>query len=133
MEEVKITIKRVSVQKFDFRNNTLYLNVDYLEDDKPQKYSNKVSLEESGLLFVKDAIFKMRNEARMRHGIDGKDVFGNYGKVVINEKEEGQTEEKLIEAINRIRDKAKDFKRVKSAENYMNRLFEINNLKIDFK
>ncbi|MBS3149609.1 hypothetical protein J4455_02850 [Candidatus Woesearchaeota archaeon] len=130
---LKIKVKRVEVKKFDFRNNSLELTFLYLEGDKQYTIKKPFSLNENSMLFVKNLMQELKKSAKVKYNLDNDESFNNIVNVLFDESEDGDTEEKLISVMDKLKDKVKGFKKVRSAENYLDKHYEINNLVIDIR
>ena len=133
MKSINIKLKSVGVLKFDSRKEELSLFIKFSENEDVKNLNKTLKLTDDIRLFAYNAIREIKKEAKTRHGVVGDDPFGNYGNVFFEEKEEGESEEKLLAILSRIRDKARDFKRNKSSDNFINRLHDVNSLSYDVR
>lgn len=130
---VKIKIKRVQVSRYDMRHNSLELLFTYLEGERTFTVKKNYTPEDNTLLFVKNLMQEIKKSAKVKHNLDNDEPFDNIVSVLFDEIEDGDTEEKLISVMDKLKDKVKGFKKVKSADNYLNKHYEINNLVIDIR
>lgn len=130
---LKIKIKRVQVNKFDFRNNSLELVFLYLEGDKQYTVKKTFGANENSMLFVKNLMQEIKKSAKVKYNLDNDESFDNIVNVLFDEVEDGETEEKLISVMDKLKDKVKGFKKIRSADNYLDKHYEINNLVIDIR
>ncbi len=133
MKSINIKLKSVGVLRFDSRKDELNLFIKYSENEDVRNINKTIRLTDDIRIFAYNVMREIKKEAKTRHGIVGDDPFGNYGNVFFEEKEEGESEEKLLAILSRIRDKARDFKRNKSSDNFINRLHEVNSLSYDVR
>ena len=85
------------------------------------------------MLFVKNLMQELKKSAKVKYNLDNDESFNNIVNVLFDESEDGDTEEKLISVMDKLKDKVKGFKKVRSAENYLDKHYEINNLVIDIR
>ena len=74
---LKIKVKRVQVNKFDYRNNTLELVFLYLEGDKQYTVKKLFSINDNSLLFVKNLMQEIKKSAKVKHNLDNDEPFDN--------------------------------------------------------
>ena len=130
---VKIKIKKVQVNRYDLRTNSLDLLFTYFEGEKQFNVKKMFNINENSMLFVKNLLQEIKKSAKVKFNLDNDENFDNIVNVIFDEIEDGDTEEKLIAVMDRLKEKVKGFKKVKSAENYLDKHYEINNLVIDIR
>jgi len=130
---LKIKVKKVQVNKYDTRKNSLDLTFIYLEGDKQYSVKKDFNINENSMLFVKNLLQEIKKSAKVKYNLDNDESFDNIVNVIFDEVEDGDTEEKLMTVIDRLKEKAKGFKKIRSADNYLDKHYEINNLVIDIK
>lgn|SRR3989338_750455 len=130
---LKIKVKKVQVNRYDTRKNSLDLTFIYLEGDKQYSVKKDFNINENSMLFVKNLLQEIKKSAKVKYNLDNDESFDNIVNVIFDEVEDGDTEEKLMTVIDRLKEKAKGFKKIRSADNYLDKHYEINNLVIDIK
>ena len=130
---VKVKVKRVQVARYDMKNNSLELVFMYYESDKLYTVKKNFAVNDNTLLFVKNLMQEIKKSAKVKFNLDNDETFDNIVNVIFDEVEDGATEEKLVAVMDRLKEKVKGFKKAKSAENYLDKHFEINNLIIDIR
>ncbi|HLC73571.1 MAG TPA: hypothetical protein VJH20_02960 [Candidatus Nanoarchaeia archaeon] len=130
---VRIKVKKVQVNRYDLRDNSLELVFTYFEGDKQYAVKKNYSTNENSMLFVKNLLQEIKKSAKVKYNLDNDENFDNIVNIIFDEVEDGDTEDKLIAVMDKLKEKVKGFKKVKSAENYLDKHYEINNLVIDIK
>lgn len=133
MQKVLLKLKSLKVKKYDGLKGIVDLYIEYLENDKLKGVDKKLSLSENSILFAKNFLTEIKKEAKVMSNLDSGNAFDSFVSVLFDEKEEGHTEERLINAVNRVKERIKGFKSIKSADNYINRYHDVNNTLIEFR
>ncbi len=130
---LKIKVKRIQVNRYDTRRNALDLTFLYFEGDKQYSVKKMFNIDENSMLFVKNLLQEIKKSAKVKYNLDNDESFDNIVNVIFDEVEDGDTEDKLTTVMDRLKEKAKGFRKIRSADNYLDKHYEINNLIIDIK
>lgn len=133
MQKVLLKLKSLKVKKYDSLKGAVDLYIEYVENDKIKGVDKRLNLSENSILFAKNFLSEVKKQAKVMANLDSGNAFDSFVNVLFDEKEEGYTEEKLVNAINRIKERIKGFRSIKSADNYINRYHEVNNTLIEFR
>ena len=133
MQRVLLKLKRLQVKKYDGLRGVIDLYIEYLENDKLKGVDKRLQIAENSILFAKNFLLEIKKQAKVMHNLDSGSPFDSFVNVLFDETEEGYTEERLVNAINRVKERIKGFKSIKSADNYINKYHEVNNTMIEFR
>ena len=133
MTKIILKLKRVKVKKYNSVNNSVDLEVTYLENDKMGTVEKKFALSDSAIIFAKNLLTELKKQTKVIHNLNFNVPLENFVNVFYDEEEAGFTEERLAVGLNRIKDKVREFKNIRSAENYMNRFHDLSNINIEFR
>lgn len=133
MAKVVLKLKRLKIKKYDSARNNVDIDIEYLENDKLNTVNKKFGLDESSLLFAKNFLTEIKKQAKVKYNLNFNEPFDNFVNVILGEEEIGYTEERLATCLNRIKERIRSFKSIKSYDNYINKFHDISNYSIDFK
>ncbi|MEM4245315.1 MAG: hypothetical protein QXR60_03885 [Candidatus Nanoarchaeia archaeon] len=133
MQKVVIKLKKIVVDKTDTKNNKFYLTIFYDESGVMQQIKKVYDFEQTTDDFADKLIKEIKEEARKRVCVeeDDDDPLCNYALVMMDEKEEGQQQEKLASALKRLKEKVKNFKSLKLSSDYINKYQELSTLQAE--
>lgn len=108
----------------------LRLFIRYTENNSPKSIEKILVADDS----IEDFVVKLLKEIRMMVKKSNQpfsdNMLNSFVNVVIDEKEIGETEERIIAGLKKLRDKVRGFRSVRSADNYMNKFFDVSRLEI---
>lgn len=133
MVKVVLKLKKVFVKKFESAKNSVDIDIEYFEDEKLNNVSKKFNLDESSLLFAKNFLTEIKKQSRITYNLDNDESFENFVNVVFDEEEIGYTEERFATGLNRIKERIRSFRSIKSYDNYINKYHDLSNYSIEFK
>ncbi len=134
MQKVIIKLKKLIVDNADTKNNRFYLTV-YYEENGTMRYITKTyDFGETSDAFAEKLIREIKELARQRLSAgyeDDDDPLSNYSNVLLEEKEEGQQQERLASAVKRLKEKVKNFKSLRMSTDYINKYQELSTLQAE--
>lgn len=130
MKSVKVRLTKID-GRLDFKNNLINFTIFFEDDSALRELSKRYLLDDDVGEFVKNFIAQIKQDCNKRHQGYGTDILESFVQVYLDEKEAGDTEEKIINAINKVKLNVKNFRRIKSADDYMNKYYALSKIKID--
>lgn len=133
MKKVIVKFKKIVVDRTDTKNNRFDMTVFYEEDGVLNQLRKLYDFDESTDLFAEKLIKETKEKVRAKlcDGMDDDDPLCNYVLVMLDEKEEGQQQEKLASALKRLKEKVKNFKSLKMSTDYINKYQELSTLQAE--
>ncbi|GEM_PF-2832280 len=125
MSKIKISFKRIEVIKVDVNRNFFDLLFVYSENDEEKQLQQRFLLDTDLPYIVKHLVSEIKLKAKNDYStklmkeLNDDNILVNFMRVVLDESEIGEAETKLVNGIKRLRDGVRNFKNVKSANNYM--------------
>jgi len=135
MENIILKFKRIEVVKVDLRNKALHLGVYYNEDEKQMYFKKIYDLRENVDTFVHKLISDIKRQCRKENTmpIDDLDFLNHYTNILIHQRGDGQTIEKIANAIKRFKDKVRNLNTFDRHESYIQRYNEFIGLKANLE
>lgn len=130
MKSIKVRLTKID-GRLDFKNNLINFTIFFEDDSALRELSKRYVLDDDVGEFVKNFIAQIKQDCKKRHQGYGTDILEGFVQVYLDEKEAGDTEEKIINAINKVKLNVKNFRRIKSADDYMNKYYALSKIKID--
>lgn len=133
MQKVMVKLKKVVVDRTDTKNNKFYMTIYYEEGGVLNQIKKVYSFEETSDAFAEITIAEIREKTRQKlcNSEDDDDPLCNYALVMMDEKEEGQQQEKLASAVKRLKEKVKNFKSLRMSTDYINKYQELSTLQAE--
>jgi len=133
MQKVIVKLKKIVVDKTDTKNNKFYMTIHYEENGVLNHIKKVYDFGETSDAFSEMAIAEIKKKTREKfcQGEDEDDPLCNYSLVMMDEKEEGQQQEKMASAIKRLKEKVKNFKSMKMSTDYINKYQELSTLQAE--
>lgn len=133
MQKVMLKLKKVVVDRTDTKNNKFYMTIHYEENGVLDQVKKIYDFEETSDDFAENVIREIKDRTRQKlcRYDDDDDPLCNYAMVVMEEKEEGQQQEKLASAIKRLKEKVKNFKSLRMSTDYINKYQELSTLQVE--
>ena len=133
MKMVKIRFEKIGINKIDIGHSMVNLAYTYWVDTKPNTIVKNFDLEKDGVInFTKQLMSELKKGVKTKIQVN-QDELLNTVTVTFDEREPGETEEKLIKTLERIRSEIKNFRRIKSSDNYFNAFQRINGMVLSVK
>jgi len=129
MQRVLLKFKSISA-KSDILKNSLRLTINYDENNIQSAVEKVILADDNVDDFVSKLVKELRSSIKSKHTITSENPLDNFVTVVLDEDDVGEAEEKIANGIKKLRDKVRGFKSVKSADNYMNRFFDVSRLEV---
>lgn len=133
MAKVVLKLKRLVVKSYNSSKHAVDIDIEYLENDKVNKINKQFNVEESTLLFAKNFLNDLKKQSKVKYNLDFDEPFDNMVNVMFDEDEIGYTEERLAGGLNRIKERIRSFRSIKSYDNYINRFHDLSNYSIEFR
>jgi len=133
MQVFKIRFNNIAVNKFDLGHQIIDLRFGYSINDKREYIDKKFDLENGLINFVRGVMSELKKQTKERYGKYSDDPIEGVVSVVFDEGEFGETEEKLVKSIEKIKLKMDDFKRTKYSSDYMGKFHDLSSTIIDIK
>ena len=133
MAKVVLKLKRVVVKSYNSSKHTVDIDIEYLENDKSNMVNRQFNVEEGSLLFAKNFLNELKKQSKIKYNLNFDEPFDNIVNVMFDEDEIGYTEEKLVGCLNRIKEKVRSFRSIRSYDNYINRFHDLSNYSIEFR
>ncbi len=133
MARVVLKLKRVVVKSYNSTKHSVDIDIEYLENEKINRINKQFNVEESSLLFAKNFLNELKKQSKVKYNLNFDEPFDNIVNVMFDEDEIGYTEEKLAGGLNRIKERVRSFRSIKSYDNYINRFHDLSNYSIEFK
>ncbi len=133
MQKVILKLKKIVVDKTDTKNNKFYMTIFYEEGGVMQQIKKVYDFEQTTDDFADNLIREIKEVTRKKMCSDDNedDPLCNYVLVMMDEKEEGQQQEKLASALKRLKEKVKNFKSLKLSADYINKYQELSTLQAE--
>lgn len=129
MQKVLVKLDRIEA-KPDVNKSNLKLLIHYNENNV-QKTAEKTLLAEDSIdSFVSSFMKELRNSIKNAYAKNSEKPFDSFVTVVFDESDVGEAEEDMVSALKRLRDKVRGFRSVKSADNYMNKFYDMSKLEV---
>ncbi|MBS3108578.1 hypothetical protein J4409_01775 [Candidatus Woesearchaeota archaeon] len=129
MQRVLLRFKNIEA-KPDVHKNDLRLLIQY-EENGLLKSIDKVLLAGDDVdKFVSNMLKDIKTSAKNKYVVNSNDILDGFVNVVIDENDDGETEERIIGGLKRLRERLKGFKSINSADNYMNRFHDMSKLEV---
>lgn len=125
MPQIKISFKRIEVIKVDVNRNFFDLLFVYSENEEEKQLQMRFLLDTDLPYMVKHLVSEIKLKAKNNYStklmkeLNDDNILVNFMHVTLDESEIGGAETKLVNGIKRLRDGVRNFKSVKSANNYM--------------
>ena len=129
MQRVLLKFKSISA-KSDILKNSLRLTINYDENNIQSAVEKVILADDNVDDFVSKLVKELRSSIKSKHAITSENPLDNFVTVVLDEDDVGEAEEKIANGIKKLRDKVRGFKSVKSADNYMNKFFDVSMLEV---
>ena len=129
MQRVLLKFKSISA-KSDILKNSLRLTINYDENNIQSAVEKVILADDNVDDFVSKLVKELRSSIKSKHTITSENPLDNFVTVVLDEDDVGEAEEKIANGIKKLRDKVRGFKSVKSADNYMNKFFDVSMLEV---
>lgn len=133
MQKVVVKFKKIVVDRTDTKNNRFDLTVFYEENNTLGQIKKVYNFEETTDAFTEKMIREVKEKVRQKYNLDEDedDPFSNYTNVLLDEKEEGQQQEKVSSALKRLKEKVKNFKSLRMSTDYINKYQELSTLQAE--
>lgn len=133
MQKVMLKLKKVVVDRTDTKNNKFYMTIYYEENGSLNNVKKTYDFGQTTDEFAESLIREIKEATRQRvcGSGDDDDPLCNYALVMMEEKEEGQQQEKLASAIKRLKEKVKNFKSLRMSTDYINKYQELSTLQAE--
>ena len=127
----KILLKFKSIEaKPEINKSNLRLFIRY-EENGILKTSEKVLLADDSIeKFVPNFLRELKSSLKNKYSGNSDDILEGFVNVVIDESDEGESEEKIVNGLKRLRERLRGFKSIKSADNYMNKFYDMSKLEV---
>ncbi|MBI2673113.1 hypothetical protein HYX19_02535, partial [Candidatus Woesearchaeota archaeon] len=125
MHKIQIRFKRIEAIKVDTNRNFFDLLFVYDENDEERQVQKRFLFDTDLPYMVKHLVSEIKLKAKNDYStklmkeLNDDNLLVNFMHVVLDESEIGEAETKLVNGIKRLRDSVRNFKNVKSANNYM--------------
>src|SRR3989344_677939 len=129
MQRVLLKFKNISA-KPDILKNSLRLTINYDENNIQSAVEKVILADDNVDDFVSKLVKELRSSIKSKHAATSENPLDNFVTVVLDEDDVGEAEEKIANGIKKLRDKVRGFKSVKSADNYMNKFFDVSMLEV---
>ena len=133
MQAINIRFKNLAVSKIDNGHKSLDLTFNYLVNGNPYSLTKRYVLTDGSINFVKGVMNEIKKGVREKFSKHSDDIIEGIVTIIFGERELGETEEKLVNGIQRIKSKLNDFKRTSYSGDYLNKFNELNSMIIDIK
>jgi hypothetical protein len=134
MQTVILKFTKVELINYDSRSNSLKLHVFFEENGKLNYIATDLHMTEDLQEFVKDFLSSIRTTYKKKYASNPieDDILSGYVNIVLEEKEMGGMETKLINGLRKIRDSIRGFRSVKTADGYMDKYHRLRGQTIEF-
>ncbi len=129
MQRILLKFKSIEA-KPDLPRNKINMKIIYDENSMPKMIEKVISYDDNIESFVNNLVKDVRSAAKMNCKTDLKDPFGGFVTVVFDESDIGETEEKLIAGIRKLKNNIKNFKNIRSVDNYIDKFHEVSRLEV---
>ena len=125
MHKIKIRFKRIEVVKVDVNSNYFDLLFVYNENEKERQIQKRFLFDIDLPYMVHNLVSEIKLKAKKEYStnlmreLEDDDILVNFMHVVLDESEQGEGELRLLNGIKKLKDNVRNFKSVKSANNYM--------------
>ena len=133
MQVIKIKFKNLTVSKVDSGHKRLDLTFNYLTNGEPNSVTKKFLLTDGVINFVRNTMNEIKKNTKEKFAKFSDDPIEGVVTVMFDERDLGETMEKLVNGIQRIKGKLNDFKRTTYSGDYLNKFHEVNSMIIDIK
>ena len=133
MSKVILKLKSLKLKKYDSAKHIVDIDLEYLENDRSYLINKKFNLDESSLMFAKNFLTEIKKQAKVKYNLNFDESFDNFVNILLDEEDVGYTEERLTTALNRIKERVRSFKSIRSYDNYINKFHDMSNFPMDFK
>lgn len=129
MQRVLLKFKSISA-KSDILKNSLKLAIYYDENNEQKIIEKSILADDSIDDFASRLIKELRTSIKNKYAKNSDNLLDNFVTIVLDEDDVGEAEERIANGIKKLRDKVRGFKSVKSADNYMNKFFDVSKLEV---
>ncbi len=134
MTLVKIKFNNVALNKIDTCHKMLDLCFNYNVDKSPNKLLKSFSLDKDNVIgFTRTVMNEIKKQTKLKNSDPLYDDPFSLVTVVYDEREEGEMEEKVVKAVERIKNEIRSFKNVKGSDNYFAAYQRVNSMVVDIK
>ena len=127
----KVVLKFKSIEaKPDVLKSSMKVLVHYYENNEEKVVEKILMINEPAENFAASLMKEIRTMAKNKYSTKSGNFLDNFVNIVVDEKDTGETEEKIGAALKRLREHVRSFKNVKTADNYMNKFFDMSRLEI---
>ena len=127
----KVVLKFKSIEaKPDALKSSMKVLVHYYENNDEKVVEKVLMINEPAENFAASLMKEIRTTAKNKDSTKSGNFLDNFVNIVVDERDIGETEEKIVAALKRLREQIRGFKNVKTADNYMNRFFDMSRLEI---
>ncbi|MEW6063508.1 MAG: hypothetical protein AB1571_04030 [Nanoarchaeota archaeon] len=97
------------------------------------KKADRFDLESGVINFIRGVMDELKKRTKEKYGRYSDDITEGVVNVIFDESEIGETEEKLVKSIEKIKMKMNDFKRTKYSSDYMGKFHDLSSTIIDIR
>ena len=127
----KVVLKFKSIEaKPDALKSSMKVLVHYYENNDEKVVEKVLMINEPAENFAASLMKEIRTTAKNKDSTKSGNFLDNFVNIVVDERDIGETEEKIVAALKRLREQIRGFKNVKTADNYMNKFFDMSRLEI---
>src|SRR3989344_6729085 len=134
MQTIRLKFKTLEIPKLDFKENIADLILIYEENGVENKFSRTYPLDKNPALFTQKIMQDIKTKTKEKYSVlieDTNEIFSTYINIILDEKDEDETETKIVNALNRIKDKLKNLRTVKTSSDYMRKYSEFSRMKVN--
>ncbi|MBS3095090.1 hypothetical protein J4231_00250 [Candidatus Woesearchaeota archaeon] len=130
MRRIVIKFRKIEA-KPDVNKSNLKLFIHY-DENNIHKISEQLLLADEQIgQFVSRFMKGLRTSIKQNNSSSSSENFmDNFITIIVDEQEVGEAEENMVIALKKLRDKVRGFRSVKSADNYMNKFFDMSKLEV---
>ena len=127
MKVVNIKVREVALDKIDLRKNVMDVSLSYLENSVQKSLKQSYSLNEDTLKLVEKIFSSIRALVKDEHAVvvDADDFLAYYVNIIFKQGDK----EKVVNAINRFKDRLKTLRNVAMHGSYLKHYNELIGLK----